>query len=200
MVVCGHTHMQFDRMVGGLRVVNAGSVGMPFGTTGADWLLLGPGIELRKTQYDLNAAAERLSPNSIRWSRRWPSLHPQPAVGAGALRRVGVGGGVMRSVRLQPDLSSDGPASPGEGSEGSASAVGSDGFSPRFSGNRNPRNPRNLRNPWNLLAPGLELVIAELTTSLGERLAVVDRRADLLLDGVDLLGGRRAPRLRARAG
>jgi len=59
VVVCGHTHMQFDRMVGGLRVVNAGSVGMPFGTTGADWLLLGPGIELRKTQYDLTAAAER---------------------------------------------------------------------------------------------------------------------------------------------
>jgi predicted phosphodiesterase len=59
VVVCGHTHMQFDRMVGGLRVVNAGSVGMPFGTTGADWLLLGPGIALRKTRYDLTAAADR---------------------------------------------------------------------------------------------------------------------------------------------
>lgn len=59
LVVCGHTHMQFDRMVGPLRVVNAGSVGMPFGTTGADWLLLGPGIELRKTSYDVSAAAEQ---------------------------------------------------------------------------------------------------------------------------------------------
>jgi predicted phosphodiesterase len=59
VVVCGHTHMQFDRMVGPLRVVNGGSVGMPFGTTGADWLLLAPGIELRKTHYDLTAAAER---------------------------------------------------------------------------------------------------------------------------------------------
>ena len=58
LVVCGHTHMQFDRMVGPLRVVNAGSVGMPFGTTGADWLLLGPGIELRKTNYDTAAAAD----------------------------------------------------------------------------------------------------------------------------------------------
>ena len=58
LVVCGHTHMQFDRMVGGLRVVNAGSVGMPFGTTGADWLMLGPGIDLRKTNYDTTAAAE----------------------------------------------------------------------------------------------------------------------------------------------
>jgi predicted phosphodiesterase len=59
LVVCGHTHMQFDRTVGRLRIVNAGSVGMPFATTGADWLLLGPGIELRKTQYDLNATAEQ---------------------------------------------------------------------------------------------------------------------------------------------
>ena len=58
LVVCGHTHMQFDRTVGRLRVVNAGSVGMPFGTTGADWLLLGPGIELRKTNYDTAAAAD----------------------------------------------------------------------------------------------------------------------------------------------
>jgi predicted phosphodiesterase len=58
LVVCGHTHMQFDRTVGRLRVVNAGSVGMPFDTTGADWLLLGPGIELRKTNYDIAAAAE----------------------------------------------------------------------------------------------------------------------------------------------
>jgi predicted phosphodiesterase len=59
VVVCGHTHMQFDRMVGRLRVVNAGSVGMPFATTGADWLLLGPGIELRKTTYDLADTAEQ---------------------------------------------------------------------------------------------------------------------------------------------
>ena len=43
VVVCGHTHMQFDRMIGRTRVVNAGSVGMPFGEPGAYWLLLGPG-------------------------------------------------------------------------------------------------------------------------------------------------------------
>jgi predicted phosphodiesterase len=59
VVVCGHTHMQFDRRVGRLRVINAGSVGMPFATTGADWLLLGPEIELRKTTYDTAAAAEQ---------------------------------------------------------------------------------------------------------------------------------------------
>jgi putative phosphoesterase len=60
VVVCGHTHMQFDRMVGKVRVVNAGSVGMPFGEPGAYWLLLGPNLQLRRTPYDLAKAAERI--------------------------------------------------------------------------------------------------------------------------------------------
>jgi hypothetical protein len=60
VVICGHTHMQFDRMIAGIRVVNAGSVGMPFGEPGADWLLLGPDVELRHTSYDLVKAAERI--------------------------------------------------------------------------------------------------------------------------------------------
>lgn len=64
VVVCGHTHMQFDRMVGKTRVVNAGSVGMPFGEPGADWLLLGPDVELRHTTYDLTHAAERIRSTS----------------------------------------------------------------------------------------------------------------------------------------
>jgi predicted phosphodiesterase len=60
LVVCGHTHMPFDRMIGATRVVNAGSVGMPFGAAGADWLLIGPGVEFRHTAYDLAAAADRI--------------------------------------------------------------------------------------------------------------------------------------------
>ncbi len=60
VVVCGHTHMPFDRTIGRTRVVNAGSVGMPFGQPGAHWLLLGPDVELRRTEYDLTAAAERI--------------------------------------------------------------------------------------------------------------------------------------------
>ena len=60
LVVCGHTHMQFDRTVGNTRVINPGSVGMPFGPAGADWLILGSGVELRHTPYDLDAAAERI--------------------------------------------------------------------------------------------------------------------------------------------
>jgi diadenosine tetraphosphatase ApaH/serine/threonine PP2A family protein phosphatase len=58
IVVCGHTHMQFDRMVAQRRVINAGSVGMPFQSpAGAYWLLLGPDVQLRRTDYDFAAAA-----------------------------------------------------------------------------------------------------------------------------------------------
>jgi predicted phosphodiesterase len=61
VVVCGHTHHQFDRIVDGTRVVNAGSVGMPYqGEAAAFWLLLGPGAELRRTAYDVPAAVERM--------------------------------------------------------------------------------------------------------------------------------------------
>jgi diadenosine tetraphosphatase ApaH/serine/threonine PP2A family protein phosphatase len=64
IVVCGHTHMQFDRIVGGTRVVNAGSVGMPFEEPGAYWLLVGPGVELRRTSYDLESAARQIRATS----------------------------------------------------------------------------------------------------------------------------------------
>jgi predicted phosphodiesterase len=64
VVVCGHTHMQFDRMIGRTRVVNAGSVGMPFGEPGAYWLLLGPDVQLRHTAYDFAKAAERIRASS----------------------------------------------------------------------------------------------------------------------------------------
>ena len=60
LAICGHTHMQFDRIIGSVRVVNAGSVGMPFGEPGAYWLLLGAGVELRRTSYDRGAAAARI--------------------------------------------------------------------------------------------------------------------------------------------
>lgn len=58
LVVCGHTHMQFDRMIGNIRVVNAGSLGMPFGEPAANWILLAEEIDFRKTSYNLKNAAE----------------------------------------------------------------------------------------------------------------------------------------------
>jgi len=57
VVVCGHTHVQFDRVEHGVRIVNAGSVGMPYeGAAGAYWARLGPGVELLRTGYDSEAA------------------------------------------------------------------------------------------------------------------------------------------------
>lgn len=60
LVVCGHTHMQFDRHIGKSRVVNAGSVGSPYGDPGAYWALINDDVELRKTDYDLEAAAKEI--------------------------------------------------------------------------------------------------------------------------------------------
>ena len=79
VVVCGHTHMQFHRQLGKLHLVNAGSVGMPYGSAGAHWLLLGPHIELTRTAYDGARAAERIGktsyPGAAEFAARYV-LHP----------------------------------------------------------------------------------------------------------------------------
>ena len=82
LVVCGHTHMPFDRMVGNTRVVNAGSVGMPFGAPGADWVLIGPDVEARHTRYDLEAAAARIRRSGYPAAEEFAAtsvLHPPTA-------------------------------------------------------------------------------------------------------------------------
>jgi predicted phosphodiesterase len=57
VLVCGHTHAQFDRRLGRWRVVNAGAVGLPYeARAGAYWLLLGPDVEHRRTDHDLHSA------------------------------------------------------------------------------------------------------------------------------------------------
>jgi putative phosphoesterase len=63
LVVCGHTHAQFDRHIGDKRVINAGSVGMPYQgkRVGAFWLLVrADGISLRRSDYDLDRAVRRI--------------------------------------------------------------------------------------------------------------------------------------------
>jgi hypothetical protein len=67
--------MQFDRTVGATRVVNAGSVGMPFGGPGAFWLVLGPDVGLRRTSYDLAAAAERIRSTGYPGAREFAERH-----------------------------------------------------------------------------------------------------------------------------
>ncbi|MGZ8634425.1 MAG: metallophosphoesterase family protein [Solirubrobacteraceae bacterium] len=62
LVVCGHTHHQFELRAGGRRIVNAGSVGMPYqGEAAAFWLLVADGEpEPRRTDYDVDTAMVRI--------------------------------------------------------------------------------------------------------------------------------------------
>ena len=61
-VVTAHTHMQYDRHVAGKRLLNPGSVGLPYQPEPghAYWALLGPDVELRRTPYDVDAAIEQM--------------------------------------------------------------------------------------------------------------------------------------------
>jgi putative phosphoesterase len=59
VVVCGHVHTQYDRRLDDRRVINAGSVGLPYQgePVGAFWALLGPeAVELRRSEYDIRGA------------------------------------------------------------------------------------------------------------------------------------------------
>jgi putative phosphoesterase len=50
VVVCGHTHSQFERTIAGKRVLNSGSVGMPYeDAPGAYWTL---DLVHRRTEYE----------------------------------------------------------------------------------------------------------------------------------------------------
>jgi predicted phosphodiesterase len=62
LVVAGHTHQQDDRMVDGVRFVNAGSIGLPYeGDGDARWLWIEDGVpELRRTAYDAAGAGRRM--------------------------------------------------------------------------------------------------------------------------------------------
>jgi predicted phosphodiesterase len=81
VVVCGHTHVQFDRSVDGVRVVNAGSVGAPYeAAPGAYWLLAGPEIEHRRTRYDVERAVSRIEatgfPRAMEYAAELPLEDP----------------------------------------------------------------------------------------------------------------------------
>jgi predicted phosphodiesterase len=77
VVVGGHTHQQYDRIVGDVRLVNAGSVGLPYeGRPGAFWALFGPDVELRRSDYDVRRAADALEATGFPRLREYlvPSL------------------------------------------------------------------------------------------------------------------------------
>lgn len=70
-VVCGHTHMPFQRLVDRRLIVNPGSVGMPYGRPGPHWALLRDGtMTLRHTAVDLPATAEAVDAASA-----YPDIH-----------------------------------------------------------------------------------------------------------------------------
>jgi hypothetical protein len=73
VVVCGHTHVQYDRRIGQRRIVNAGSVGMPYeGSPAARWAALGAdGIELLSTPYDSVAALDTLARTGFPLVEQW---------------------------------------------------------------------------------------------------------------------------------
>ena len=58
-VVTGHVHVQFERQVGAIRWVGAGSVGFPYeDEPGAYWALVEDGdVSFRRTDYDVESAA-----------------------------------------------------------------------------------------------------------------------------------------------
>jgi predicted phosphodiesterase len=78
-IVLGHTHMHFDRLAAGHRVVNAGSVGMAYGEPGAGWALLGPDVTLRNTRYDTADAARLIGasgyPDAVGWAAEYVRQH-----------------------------------------------------------------------------------------------------------------------------
>jgi predicted phosphodiesterase len=72
LVVCGHTHTQFERAIGGVRVVNSGSVGMSYeDEPGAYWTLVGPDVEFRHSRYELDTGD---------YPFEWPSSSREEAV------------------------------------------------------------------------------------------------------------------------
>ena len=59
LALCGHTHLALDRLVGGWRIINPGSVGLSFGNPGvAEWAILewtdgALNVDMRRVSYDV---------------------------------------------------------------------------------------------------------------------------------------------------
>ncbi|HEU5109679.1 MAG TPA: metallophosphoesterase family protein, partial [Micromonosporaceae bacterium] len=99
-VVCGHTHMPYVRLVDRTTVVNPGSVGMPYGSTGAHWALLGgaagPAIQLRRTEFDVDAVAAAIIagsgfPGIADWVDNYVRNPPSDAEALAAFRPKSLG-------------------------------------------------------------------------------------------------------------
>ena len=80
MVVCGHTHIQYERRLpSGLRIVNPGSVGLPYeGRHGAFWAVLGPDVTFRRSTYDVERTVESIRAGAAPVSERLLELLAKP--------------------------------------------------------------------------------------------------------------------------
>lgn len=91
-VVVGHCHMPYDRLIDRRRLVNAGSVGMPYGHAGASWALVGADIVLRRTPYNREAAAARIvasgMPGAAAFAATYVLASPSDAEAMAAFRAI----------------------------------------------------------------------------------------------------------------
>lgn len=85
IVLCGHTHVQLLRRLGGALVVNAGSVGLPFASwpprpirvaPWAEYAVLEHGggrlrVDLRRTTYDVDAVLDACLASGVPHARWW---------------------------------------------------------------------------------------------------------------------------------
>ena len=73
LVVAGHTHQQYELTAGGKRLVNAGSVGLPYeGEPAAFWAIVEDGeAQLRRTDYDVAAAVELIVATGFPTAADW---------------------------------------------------------------------------------------------------------------------------------
>lgn len=73
LIVAGHTHQQYEQAVGDKRLVNAGSIGLPYeGEPAAFWAMVEDGeVELRRTDYDVAAAVEQIVATGFPTAADW---------------------------------------------------------------------------------------------------------------------------------
>jgi putative phosphoesterase len=90
VVVTAHTHVSYDRRVGDVRLLNPGSVGLPYEDEAgvAFWALLGPDVVLRRTPYDLDAALGRLRSAGMAEFERIEQLLTTPPARAEAIQHA----------------------------------------------------------------------------------------------------------------
>ena len=89
LVATAHTHVQYDRQVLGRRLFNPGSVGMPYeGRPGAYWALLGPELELRRTEYDVERAVSAYRATTDPLAEQMVEILLEPPTAAEAIERA----------------------------------------------------------------------------------------------------------------